>query len=1164
VKGDVLKMYAFDVAVGNYLFHLHHDDATECTKYVLRSFQEGVGLLRGRAEGETLAPLDYAELTAEQREAKLLELYPDSAGFTAEQRRQIRLVLDTATDLRHNHKAAPADRIPEESVFGGLAERLRSRHRGGPVSSDELLRLARLEYGRLAKDVLQWNIQRTIDERARAWIEPASLPEADVKLLGDVVPGLTVEKLQLSSFYALKQAFARLPEAQVEELLSRASEKYRRDLRILRDVVRAEIAQYGRIRLDPDGPSLRQRMRQACEEIRRTWARQYADFWAAVREGHYSDDAITQRVWDQVYDFLGYEYKLACDDLRTGSTRWVQGWNPYKALTNIVSAGNVLSAVQVLQVYQKGGSRNDVIAAILWEGLCNVPGVAHVLAIRDAWHGEWKGVKFVVSGAVCQALQNYARKQGISWVAPFGASVLVYVTIAKTVVEMVGYEIFEPLTNDDADFMYTGRIGPTTPPPEFTNEDEERLASLRRIVEGKREEIRAPETDVGGDRFRELLEETRGLLRSVRELEAKRKRWELHRRQAGRWEAGLLRAGLERPVEASFPPVLGPDVPLRLYFGPLEGDPGIGPIDLEAEPPTPADVDRLDTMQRRLAGLCEAGGGMDPLTRIDRICELRREIETTIERHGAGTRAALLRARMREDPELAIEVARQNVFFLLDPLVRKEMEDAGQGSEEEVPRRSLLDSARFFARKEKTVPAVVDAYLKRWFDEHHPQVRSIGLLEEARKRVARRMTADYVASRKLAEDFEAWDTHRDLTRRARMDRRREALRSLVLREALDAKLRQGRKHAAELGLLTLLRNAPETDPVIRVLGVVRQEGEEARLRLRVKVIASAVRFPGPYSVELSARGGGQGAGGAKKRLLVVTVKDRDGKLVGTERVALSITDPGVPEETPTDDPVLAPGLRAQASIQRDWRGVPGWELRIGACLTGASVGAQRLTVKVGSRTYTLWGVVERPGEAAHFGGLLPLPYGKTRVELSVPDAPPVTLDVEKPQLSFPEEDLAKAREIVARRRAIGTANDDQALRLMNALGGVAWQLSLRERYAEAIPIQKEGLTVVAGLSSDEIDKARGLSLDHLQRLAFYAGDAGVMMEALNQRVDGLRRAGKPDLAERQLREGLHRFLVLGGDAGGARAIWSRIQDLARERGRTGPIPEPHPPWGTDR
>jgi hypothetical protein len=212
----------------------------------------------------------------------------------------------------------------------------------------------------------------------------------------------------------------------------------------------------------------------------------------------------------------------------------------------------------------------------------------------------------------------------------------------------------------------------------------------------------------------------------------------------------------------------------------------------------------------------------------------------------------------------------------------------------------------------------------------------------------------------------------------------------------------------------------------------------------------------------------------------------------------------------------------------------------------------------------MWGAVEERGGAAGFSALLPLPCGKTTVELSTPEAPPARLVVEKPRIDLPEEDLAKVRKAVEDRRPSASESAEGALRLMDALGGVAWQLSLRERHAAAVAAQQEGLAAVAGRTGERVEKARGMALDHLQRLAFYAGNAGVMLEALNERVAGLRREGKLDLAERQLREGLHRWIALGGGAGTASGLWDRIQAIAAERGNVGPIPEPHPAWGADR
>jgi len=857
VKGDVLRMYAFDCAVGNYLFHIHHPDKSECPKYVLRSFEEGISLLRAVPKGTALKPARYDKLDEAGRIRLIAELYPERM------RDQVRRVLDTALLLRLNHKLPVDKQKPPAEVWRGMTEHLKSRAGAVAVDDETLLRMAKHEYDRASSEVMVWNNQLTAHARAQGWLSPESLPERETAELSKWL-GFQRTKLQFSAFYALKQAFAYLPQDQVERIIAEAPEGQRKSLEILRDVVKTELLRNGRITLAPEAEGgLRAWARRVYDSALRGMAQRYDDFWAAAREGYYSDEAITGRVLDSLCESLGWEYRLTYEGLVRDGPTWVKEWNPAAAVRNLLTAGNVLSALQVFQVHQRGGSPDEVVAALLMEALTNLPGVAHFVAFRDALHGNWGGVKFMLTGAALQAMQDYARNRGIGFAAPFGANLLIYYTIAKTGVEILMYEVFEPLAQDDADFMYSGRIGTEEKAPPWDAEEARRLETLRRMLANARKRMAAPSMGYRSPAWEALVRETRELAPEIAALEKRKRAREEFEARAARQKAGLVRAGLKGVRQASFTPILGPHIPLQLLVA-EEDDPEGVLVELAVKPLDAAERDRLDTLERQLLGLRRGEGALAPPDRVDRICALLDEIEALRERDRLGERAVRHLARLHADPEAMSAAYRQNLH-------------------------AFFEKALAAAGENKT--AVVEAYVKEWFDREHSQLRSVGQLAEARARVVARMVRDLEASERIFTSFELWDSRRELARMERQEKRRDFLRSLLVERATGEWLERSRPECTPHGLLLLTRSAPPSPPVIEAAAAITGEGEEARLDLRVKVTASPIQWPPPYRVIVAGAGGGASPDPkTKRRLLKVRVLAADDAEVGKAEIPLTVRE----------------------------------------------------------------------------------------------------------------------------------------------------------------------------------------------------------------------------------------------------------------------------------
>ncbi|MDA0838771.1 MAG: tetratricopeptide repeat protein [Planctomycetota bacterium] len=118
-------------------------------------------------------------------------------------------------------------------------------------------------------------------------------------------------------------------------------------------------------------------------------------------------------------------------------------WEAKKLLSNMVSAGNADSALQVILAYQEGGSE-AAQWALAREMVMNLPGVAQGTAIYElVAHGRPQG----------------AIMAGSAMLIPGAGQAYIVVSIYTTSVAIVGNYYLQPLKNDLADSIYQGFIG---------------------------------------------------------------------------------------------------------------------------------------------------------------------------------------------------------------------------------------------------------------------------------------------------------------------------------------------------------------------------------------------------------------------------------------------------------------------------------------------------------------------------------------------------------------------------------------------------------------------------------------------------------------------------------------------------------------------------------
>jgi hypothetical protein len=1196
IRPDVLKAYAFDAAVGNYFFHLTHADKTEEPKYLLRSFNEGLALMRPLAPGERVGPVEYEALDHERRAELIRKLYPD---FDEAKRREAKLVYDIAADLRNNHKN-PKTKKPEGEVWGLLVEHLKTGriarskllHGRAPADEAQLLAWARHTYDHLSTELMAWNNLYTSRARTEAWRNPGDEPLW--KLYQGSHPEAALEKLQLASFYALKKAFGVLPDGQVERIIQSADPRDRMALDVLRQAIGAERAVYGRIDLDPVQRDLtiRQRLDAAVEGIEKHFRGRYEDFRAGLEAGSFSDEAISQGFWEKAAELVGYEYKLGRAQFEGQSPGWVREWNPSKFLGNLVSAGNVASALHVLQVYLETDDRDQVIATLLNEALYRLPLFAHALAGRDALiDGRWDGAKLLVGARLFDLARSRALDNKVGWLVPFGGEVILFVDVARTSLEIVGHEVFTPLRGDDADLLYSGFAGPTrfgfeSPPPEFTAEDGRALDGARERLAADLRKIADPGIPLASQK--DLIEDARALRRTVPALERKKKSWEAYdarRRQASAWEAGLISPGLRARREAgSFRAVIEM---VTLDDGFFCGPQGM--VRLGARPLGDAERSRLDDLRRLRDALGEGGAKGDPIDQAAKLADVLDEMDVLEEREAEAVRADAYRRKIASDPEWSFEARRQNVFRFVDREVCRRLQETGG-----YPSEDRLDtedqSLAYFTAKQKAVPETIREMVRRWVDEHFPAGMNEPRLQAAIDRCAERMIADYASSEKLTAVFDEWKAARERpdARREREQRRRQYLRTRAVDLALESGLSAGRDACEAYGTL-VLAGTPPADPIVRVDGEIVESGGEELAEVRVKVIASPVDFPPPYQVRFSVREG-RAEGSARSRILVASVLDARGKELGKGELPFRLAGAGSGRDVSTTAGFLPPKLVLLSPTPGDLANAwsPG-VMGIRAALTGVAQGVHRMTVKLGSRSVTVWGRVVRLGDAAIFHGEIYVPPGTHAVTLEVAGVPPLTFEISgKPapdrtaEIAKDEAQVASSAQSVRRQQT--EARRLQALaRHCFARSELAWELRYVHRIDEAKRLLLDTLALMPAVpppatGSDDPPWPFGSVLDRLIEAAYLGGDLRTMALAYDRYFQvyevwnaALRRKQTASAA-RDLQDAIRQmarlyekyakhWALLGGDAPTARRLWEQGLRCLDQVGEPHAGPEFHPEWG---
>lgn len=484
----LMERYAFDGAYDNHLMFERHPGNRG--KYLLRSFSEGASLKRRRGSGEPVTPLEYEKLFAAGDQGRirsyLAEIYPDASPA---ERNTYRKALDAAAMERLRHKgtrnpATGKDYTPQDIYRQYLTELTPAEHKLYQGMGEQALEKLRLEQARRrwevdARGLMIENLVRTVT--APADILHGNVSDAELKRVQKKYPQASRAKLEAAARRQLRNGLLALMSVETAKYLSTPPEA-RRQLPRPKDLSMRLLERLG---WDADSSEGR-RLRNIAEEVanrriltepgQQRFRNAYYDYIAGrirtrfnaageayhaarqrYEDGVYTREYVAEKLvraaterWEAarlgLADAFGFEVRTAIPlpdkglpqvELEYAKTKW----SARKLMSNMASAGNLDSVLQVALAYQEGGKEAAARAAA-FEVVMNIPPLAKLNAVRDLLHGNPQGVVMM----------------GSAMAVPVLGQAYMIISIGKTSVLLVGNYVVAELGSDAADKMYQGYL----------------------------------------------------------------------------------------------------------------------------------------------------------------------------------------------------------------------------------------------------------------------------------------------------------------------------------------------------------------------------------------------------------------------------------------------------------------------------------------------------------------------------------------------------------------------------------------------------------------------------------------------------------------------------------------------------------------------------------
>jgi len=679
--------HGYDAAVANYLEFTHHlHDKNPAVKYLLRALDDGFNTWRRlNPDGALIGRVEYASIAPAKRRAYLEALFgkdlakPRWDGSTFLDRWQY--VFDISAKLRDLHSAKKLSDATAAEVFRSLAEQMAGKDGKPDTEWRSYLDAARHEYDRRCLEFFMHNMAVTSQQRIAEWLSADPNDPKKRAVFEDALDEFVMRReLGLegdeheAKWKANKEEYLRnFSDMARLELLSTL-----RKLRDRPDLIKLIVDEAERKGLAPEDLARLKRLvwesagvflgKMKWREMPKLYARYYL---AQVRNNirhprEYAKSAMEHLAVE--YGFVDTPHgprpsnllkHLGLKGLHERVTKAMQehklaGMTDRFLGNMICNIGFLQGASTVLAVFsESGGDPDETRAALINETLNLLPGIGIVKGVYDGG---------------LDLKQQFLFVAGIT--VPAAGLVMATYAIGENGMVLYEHEHSRPLTNEVADALYRGYVGPSLynfaqegKPPHFDEEDEKAHREAKDEVARLTKRVAEPES---------TAEDAKALARAGRKermLASKKAEWKAWEAEDNRYRGGaILGAGAQmrqKPLDIPAPtdplfagtplgsagPLFGRVKPVVFYARGSEG-----PVDFTVADLTPADKARLKELTQEL----------EKVQPPDEWAEKKFEWQGLDRRQKAFDRAARYLAEAKTNFELLHQIQRDSLFpFML-------------------------------------------------------------------------------------------------------------------------------------------------------------------------------------------------------------------------------------------------------------------------------------------------------------------------------------------------------------------------------------------------------------------------------------------------------------------------------------------------------------------
>lgn len=483
-RPDTAERYAWGGSVGNWhFFHAHSSDIAAQAKYLLRSIDDGAGLLLKDKKAK------FEKLSPEERTKMVRELYGNKVSPAAVE--YISAVLETAIQMRNLKDAKKLNlgsTAGQLEAFGPLVELERRNALGANIDEKTLIELAQKNFSQYGNQLLLENNIMSAKARLTDWLAPPLKVGGALEYVDKdgvrkkvAITQDTVTRLQYSAFFGLYEGLILMDQATINKIKA-SNPKFARDIEIVEGIMKKRrdmafapddmkpeeawkfretltqevvkdyqrlfesLKQSGKVGVLKEGAQIiKERGIQAFEKSQQfeTWMH------TTILEG------MTNRLGGKLPAQYGGPLKMAFKELRGATTAAGEKFGE-GAMLGFCAANSVM---EVLKTYVREGAWNEKVWDQARREMMNyVPGMNTFGAIE----GKLIGVSTLV----------------LTYVIPGYGQALVVLHFVKNGVELAGMTVLEPLKQDRILLAYQGYLDPT-PGGIFSSGQKERVISPR-------------------------------------------------------------------------------------------------------------------------------------------------------------------------------------------------------------------------------------------------------------------------------------------------------------------------------------------------------------------------------------------------------------------------------------------------------------------------------------------------------------------------------------------------------------------------------------------------------------------------------------------------------------------------------------------------------------